>query len=102
MSAEIDKVFAGLDTKLLKFKEEYGVEFVRRVRDKTPVKTGHLQASWGFERKATDIEIYNVADYAGYIEYGTEHIPPVGMMRATLEEANQIAEVAAEKAGLKK
>lgn len=99
--AEIDKVFLKLDTNLRKFKQEIGIEATARAAARTPVKSGHLQNSWGFTMKATDIEIYNVADYASYIEYGTEHIAPVGMLRATLEEMPQIMEIAAERAGIK-
>lgn len=99
--AEIDKVFAGLQTKLRKFKREWGIEFTRRVRERTPVRTGYLQNSWGFTVKAEDIEIYNVADYASFVEYGTEKMAPRGMMRATILEADQITEVAAQNAGRK-
>jgi hypothetical protein len=101
-NGEIEGVFAGLDTKLRKFKSQWGVEFMERVKARTPVDSGHLQASWGFTMLATDIEIYNVADYASYVEYGTPHMAPRGMMRTTMLEADQISEVAAEKAGLKK
>ena len=69
MSGEIDKVFAGLDTRLRKFKQEFGMEVVERVKQRTPVVTGEMQAGWGFEMKATDIEIYNVSDHAAYVEY---------------------------------
>lgn len=98
---EIDNVFAGLQTQLRNFKEEFGMEFMERVKSRTPVRTGHLQNSWGFTMKKTDIEIYNTAEYAAYVEYGTEHIEPRGMLRATLLEVEQIAEVAKERAEAK-
>jgi hypothetical protein len=101
MSGEIDRVFANLDTSLVKFKREWGVEALQRVENRTPVLTGALKRGWGFEMKAKDIEIYNTKDYAEYVEYGTPHMAPVGMLRATLNEAEQISEVAAKKAGLK-
>lgn len=99
--AEIDKVFAGLDTRLRRFKEAFAIEFLDRVKRRTPVRTGKLQRSWGATQRATDVEIYNVADYASYVEYGTERMEPRGMLRATLMEVDQIAEVAAQKVGLK-
>lgn len=98
---EIDNVFAGLDTKLKKFKSEFGVELIDRVRQRTPVITGALRDGWGFTNKATDISIWNTEDYAAFVEYGTVHMEPRGMLRTTLLEKDQIAEVAAKKVGLK-
>jgi hypothetical protein len=100
-TGEIDKVFAGLDTKLRKFKEAWGVEFKDRVERRTPVITGMLKGGWGFTMKATDIEIYNTQPYASFVEYGTVTMAPRGMMRVTLLESPQITEVAAKKVGLK-
>lgn len=100
--AGIDDVMAGLDTRLVKFKQEYGIEFMARVKEKTPVESGELQGAWGFTMKAEDIEIYNVAEYAEFVENGTPKMAPRGMLRATMLEAEDIARVAAEKAGLKK
>jgi hypothetical protein len=100
--AEIDKVFLDLNTRLRKFKREFGSEFTQRVAEKTPVKTGALQGGWGFVEKQDDIEVYNTKDYASHVEYGTPHMAPRGMLRRTLLEKDEIAEVAAQKAGLKK
>jgi len=99
---EIDGVFLDLKTTLRNFKREFGMEFLERVKAKTPVRTGHLQNSWGFTETKTDIEIYNTAEYAEYVEYGTERMEPRAMLRATLLEREQIAEVAAERADKKK
>lgn len=98
MSAEINNVFAGLDTRLRNFKKEFGMEFMDRVKAKTPVRTGTLQNSWGFTEKKTDIEIYNVAPYARYVEEGTEKMAPARMLALTMDESKQIAEVAAKRA----
>lgn len=46
--------------------------------------------------------IFNDVRYASFVEYGTPKMEPRGMLRVTIMEAEQIAEVAAEKAGLKK
>lgn len=98
---EIEGVFAQLDTGLKKFKEEWGMEFLERVKQKTPVRTGHLQNSWGFTMKAQDIEIYNTMPYAVAVEYGNEHMAPRAMMQTTLLESEQITKVAKQKAGIK-
>ena len=98
---EIEGVFAQLDTSLRKFKTQWGVEFLARVKQKTPVRTGHLQNSWGFESKARDIEIYNTMPYAYAVEYGNDHMAPRAMMRTTLLESEQITQVAKQKAGIK-
>jgi len=97
---EIDNVFIELDTKLRKFKEAHGVELMERVKQRTPVDTGHLQNSWGFQMKSTSYEVYNTKDYAAYVEYGTEKMAPRGMLRTTLLEVDQITEVAKRKVGL--
>lgn len=98
--ADIDKVFPQLQTKLRKFKEEWGMEFKRRVEERTPVKTGRLQGGWGFTQKRDDIEIYNTVEYASYVEYGTDTMAPRGMMRTTLLEADDITAVVKEKLDL--
>lgn len=96
-TGEIEKVFVGLDTRLRRFKEEFGVEFLERVRQRTPVETGKLQRGWGFTMKQSDIAIWNIQDYAAYVEYGTPHMAPRGMLRTTLLEKEEIARVAAER-----
>ena len=98
---EIDGVFLGLATKLRKFKTEFGSEFVERVKQRTPVRTGALQGGWGFETTATDISIYNTKDYAGFVENGTEHMAPRGMLRTTILEGQQIAMAVKQKLGIK-
>ena len=101
--AELDKVLVELNTNFRKVIEEYGVEAKRRVEIRTPVgETGKLQRGWGFTKKKTSIEIYNTQDYASYVEYGTSKMAPRGMLRATLLEHDQILDVAAQKAGIKK
>ena len=100
--ADIDNVLAGLKTRLRKLKQEYGLEFMERVKARTPVRTGHLQNSWGFRMKLTDIDIYNVQPYASFVEYGSLYQAPRGMMRATMLEHGDILAIAARRAGMKK
>lgn len=99
--AEISGVVVDLQTRLRKFKREWGIEYMRRVIPKTPRRTGALQGGYGFDEKKESIELYNTKDYATHIEFGTAHIAPVGMMRATFLEGDEISEVAAKNAGMK-
>ena len=98
----IDSWLIEMDTKLRKFKEEWAVEFLERVRYRTPVRTGALRDGWHQQQKQTSIDVSNTQPYAAYIEYGTPKIAPRAMLRTTLEEADQIAEIATHKAGLNK
>ena len=99
--SEIDKVFLGLNTRLKNFRREFGMELIERVKQRTPVLTGEMQRGWGFEMRKDDIEIYNVAPHSAYVEYGTPNMAPRAPLRTTLLEAEDIAKVAAERAGLK-
>lgn len=95
---EIDKFNVDLETRLKKFKEEFGIELLERVRARTPVRTGDLKGGWGFQMRQESIDIYNTKDYAGYVEFGTEKMAPRAMLRTSLLEKEQIAEIAKEKA----
>lgn len=98
----IEKWNIDLDTQLRKFKREFGIEFLKRVKQRTPVKTGALQRGYLQTQRKTSIDISNTKDYAAYVEFGTEKMAPRAMIRTTLEESEQIKDIAAEKAGLKK
>lgn len=98
---EIDKMFIDLNTNLRKFKQEFAMEFQKRVEDRTPVRTGALQAGWVTTQRQTGFDLSNTQDYAEYVENGTPHMAPKGMIRTTLLETDQIAEVAKQRAGIK-
>jgi hypothetical protein len=101
-NGEIDRVFLNLDTSLRKLKMEIGIEVKRRVEERTPVgKSGRLKKGWGFTPKARDIEVYNIVEYASFVEMGTDKMEPRGMLRTTIAEMDQIVEVAKKKAGVK-
>lgn len=93
--------FKNIQAALDRFPQEVVNEFLPRVVRRTPRKSGKLQAGWEGSVQDGLIEIKNEVDYAPHIEFGTRHIAPVGMLRATANEAEQIAEIAARKAGLK-
>jgi len=82
-----DSVAKGLSEFNAKFLEE----FLIRVKQRTPVRTGFLQESWGGNNQPTKMEIFNGAPYAEYIENGTERIAPVGMLKTTILEGQDIA-----------
>lgn len=74
------------------FNADFLAEFLSRVKQKTPVRTGFLQSSWGGNEQPTKIEVFNGAPYAEYIENGTERIAPVGMLKTTIQEAPAICQ----------
>lgn len=94
----IEKLFAGYRTRLRNFRNEFGKEAINRMIPLTPVRTGLLQASYEYKLNQQDIEFLNNAPYAYFVEYGTEKIAPRAMMRTALLEADDIAEVAMERA----
>jgi hypothetical protein len=96
--ADIKGVFAGLNTRLRRFKGFWREEFHERVEQKTPVLSGEMQRSWYSEEKRTDIEIGNFAEHASHVEYGTIHMAPRAPLRRTLMEANEISRIAIERA----
>jgi hypothetical protein len=88
------------DDLLKKFREEFAKEFLARVKDRTPFVTGVLQEGWDKDITDSAVEIYNNVEYAPFVEYGTYKMAPVGMLRTTALEAQEIAELAKERAGL--
>lgn len=101
MKGELKDVTVELGTRLRNFKKFYAEELLRRVKARTPVDTGALQNGWGTTMRQESFDIWNTQDYAAYVEYGTEHQPPKAMLRSSLAEGQEIADVAAQKAGLK-
>lgn len=95
---EIDQVFTNLKTRLRLYKREFGMEVLERTRARTPVVTGEMKAGWGFTEKATELEFWNVSDHSAYVEFGTPTQAPQAPLRRTLLEANEITQIAAERA----
>ena len=98
---EIDKVFVELNTNLRKFKQEFAMEFQRRLENRTPVLTGALQAGWVTKQTQKGFLLSNTQDYAYYVEFGTPVMAPRAMVRTTLFEKDAIAAVAKQRAGIK-
>jgi hypothetical protein len=96
-----DKVL-GMKTRLRIFRDEFGKEFTARVKARTPVDTGALQEGWEFQMKDQDVEVRNRLPYASYVERGTEKMEGRFMLATTADEAEQIAQVARERAERRK
>jgi hypothetical protein len=101
LNGELKDVLVDLNTRLRKFKQAYAEELLARTERRTPVDTGALRAGWGVTMKQEGFEIYNTKEYAAYVEYGTPEQPPKAMLRTSLAEGEQIAEIAIRKVGLK-
>lgn len=100
--SRITKQFQGLKTNLRKFRHEYSKELLDRVKARTPVITGTLRDGWEYELSQKDVAVRNRVPYASFVEYGTEKMEPRAMLRTTAAEGEEIARVAAERAGLRK
>ena len=101
MNGELKDVLVDLNSRLRRFNQAYAEELLARTERRTPVDTGALQAGWGVAMRQNGFDIYNTKDYAAYVEYGTPHQPPKAMLRTSLAESEQIADVAARRVGLK-
>jgi len=80
------------------FASEFADEFLERVKRKTPVRTGRLQAGWAADVEEEEISIYNDVEYAEYVEDGTERMSGAHMLKATAAETDEIAESARKRA----
>lgn len=90
VDAQIDSAMLGVMDDLLEFNQAFAREFVISVQQKTPVRTGVLQAGWQSSADINSIEIWNDVDYAEYVENGTPFQAPQGMLARTLEEVDII------------
>lgn len=85
-----DKALDGrvIDRFMRDFLLEMAFRAERKIKKRTPVKTGNLQRNWrvgNVERhgNAYVVEIYNNTDYASYVEYGHRqevgrYVPAIG------------------------
>lgn len=87
---------------LEKVPEEFAKEFKTRVEDRTPVRTGTLKRGWNIEPTSTGVSIVNDVEYSSFVEYGTYKMEGRFMMTSTMLEADQILEIAVQRAGLTK
>jgi hypothetical protein len=84
----------------------FGNEMLKRVKEKSPVRTGLLKDSWVLEVAAGVMNIKNTAKdeegelYTPYVEYGTAKAPGQFMLTATVNERGDILKVAKKNVGL--
>lgn len=95
-----DDVFKNIEDGLSRFLPTFVEEFMPRVKRRTPVRSGTLQQGWEATVTETAAQIVNEVPYAAPVEYGTTHTAPRGMLRSTVEESEQIAQIAFNKVGL--
>jgi hypothetical protein len=87
--------------KLDQMKLEFQKEFLKRVQDKTPIRSGNMHAGWFWDNEDPNLPVFsNAMYYAIYVENGTEHQRPQMMVATTVLEGPDILKVAAKAAGL--
>lgn len=91
-------LFLDLETRGRRFINEWALEFKARVEEKTPVRTGALKAGYGITRRQTGFDFWNIEEYFKHVEQGTLTMAPRRMVGRTLLEADQITEIAIERA----
>jgi hypothetical protein len=79
-----------MKAKLQALPQYLGQSVVDRVKPRTPVRTGALQADWQYAVEDTTLTVGNTMDYASFVELGTVKMRPVGMLQTTLLEVPQI------------
>lgn len=92
MTIRLDVKSEGLDVDFDALIENVLKEAMNRIERRTPVRSGALQAGWELEKSKGSYQITNKQDYAIYVEEGTATTPPVGMVRTTMEELQQITD----------
>jgi hypothetical protein len=85
----LDQIDA-LKAKLQALPAYLGQALVDRVKPRTPVDTGALQADWQYAVEGAILTVGNTMDYASFVELGTVKMRPVGMLQTTLLEVPQI------------
>lgn len=98
--ADLKQVILEMKKKVEGIPQVFADIFVERVKARTPVLSGTLQKAWGTELTPQAVVIKNDVPYAGFVEYGTVHMSPRGMMRATILERDQIMAEATQKVKL--
>lgn len=91
------EVFVRLEKQSQEFIEAFAEEFQARVEQKTPVKTGALQAGYSTQVTPVGFGLFNTQNYFEYVENGTARMAPRRMVARTMMEAPTIAKNALEK-----
>ena len=86
--------------KLAKEIDAYKVEFAKEVKKRwdrrTPVRTGRLLKGNEvvINEAAKEIQALNGVPYFDFVENGTPRMAPVGMLKTTVAETQQISDLA--------
>lgn len=94
VSDNVEACIAKIEENLDEFMQAFAAEFLERVQQKTPVLTGRLRDGWVADVNGTELIVSNDVEYAEYIENGTPHIAPFGMLKQTVAEAEDIEAIA--------
>lgn len=87
-----------IDKRVNLFIKLFAEEFEKRVKQRTPVRTGKLRNGWEIEITKDKINIKNDVEYAQFVEDGTENMRGAHMLKTTFSERNAIAKQAAKRA----
>ena len=86
-------VLEDIKKKIAKTEDDFMAVMLEKVKERTPVDTGYLQARWQIAKTDDGYEFSNDAPYAGFVEFGHEtrnhesFVPPVNMAGLTILEA---------------
>lgn len=80
------------------FEKEFADEFEKRVKQRTPVRTGRLKAGWETKLSKNKITIQNDVEYAQFVEDGTENMRGAHMLKTTFAERKDITKLAIKRA----
>lgn len=98
MAWKKSEIAGKLIERLDKAKMIFQFEFMDRWNRRTPVRTGDLRAGNTVNVTDTSFEFDNEVHYFGYVENGTPKMRPVGMLKTTLNEAQDIWEISLKRA----
>jgi len=70
--------------------EKFKEEFLHRVAQRTPVRTGALKAGWEWDEQGDSLYFTNDVEYAIFVEQGTSKMAPRMMVGTTLLEVDDI------------
>jgi hypothetical protein len=92
--------------KITATKQAFAEEFLTRVQNRTPVRTGLLNDSWDMKVKQGRIELKNDAEneqgqeYVAFVEFGTYKMRGFFMVSLTMMESADILKIAKKNVGL--
>jgi len=89
------QAFESIQEDLDEFEVDFMEEFAIQVQNKTPVDSGRLKNGW----YVNGMGLLSDVEYWQYVEFGTRHNAPVGMVRRTVAESQSIADTVSNRVG---